>query len=171
MGGSRPIWKIPDFYRILKFEGFPKYTDDVVTKVGLLIIPIIILESMTVFVSLMIHGVRKSKHGLLNVNIIFKIVLFTLFAIGAVIFIFMAKTSSIFVSISNGPTPFIIAEVNVFNVSTFFYTFFYVYYNGYIVLQYNILLSDNTSFTEMVVDGDSTDEYEKKTKSTMNPQI
>merc|ERR1712154_112169 len=58
---------------------------------GFLTIPIIIFAIFGVFTSLMIHGVRKFKISLVNVNIIFKIVLFFLLVITALISVIMSS--------------------------------------------------------------------------------
>merc|ERR550519_1547125 len=57
--------------------------------IGLLTIPIIISGGFMAWISLMIHGVRKFKPGLVNIYIIFKIVIFTLFAILTLVQIIM----------------------------------------------------------------------------------
>merc|ERR1711997_139869 len=57
--------------------------------IGLLTIPIIISGGFMALISLMIHGVRKFKPGLVNIYIIFKIVIFTLFAILTLVQIIM----------------------------------------------------------------------------------
>merc|ERR1711874_165082 len=69
-------------------------------------------------ISLMIHGVRKFKPGLVNIYIIFKIVIFTLFAILTLVQFVMG----------------------VFFIGGFFY----FYSSGFMVVQYNIMLGRHT---------------------------
>jgi len=102
---------------------------------GFLTIPIIIFAIFGSITSLMIHGVRKFKISLVNVNIIFKIVLFFLLVITALISVIM---SSLNYTGMGGIA--VLSNINVFLL----YGFFFLYYNGYIVLQYNLMLGNMT---------------------------
>jgi len=105
------------------------------TYVGLLTIPIFISAIFTVFVSLMIHGVHKFKTRLVNTYIIYKIVLFALFALLTLVSIIMSEL----MMGSRAGTSILI------NIDTFLlYCFFYFYSNGFIVLQYNIMIGNNS---------------------------
>merc|ERR1712001_636166 len=61
--------------------------------IGLLTIPIIISGGFMALISLMIHGVRKFKPGLVNIYIVFKIVMFTLYAILTLVQVIMGVVS------------------------------------------------------------------------------
>ena len=66
---------------VVPFPSSPiSYGGDNGLYAGLLMIPVVIHLGFIAFISLMIHGVRKFRPGLVNVYIIFKIVIFTLFA-------------------------------------------------------------------------------------------
>merc|ERR1712183_740744 len=71
----------PILFIILELARTWNYRYDNGLFIGLLTIPIIISGGFMALISLMIHGVRKFKPGLVNIYIIFKIVIFTLFAI------------------------------------------------------------------------------------------
>ena len=104
------------------------------TTVGLLSIPILISAIFTVFVSLMIHGVHKFKTRLVNTYIIYKIVLFLIVAL-----------LCLWCSIDSAT---IISSQKLIAIDTFLlYCFFYFYSNGFIVLQYNIMIGNNSEET------------------------
>jgi len=98
----------------------------------LIILSILIIISVVVIAmtSLMIHGVRKFKPGLVNIYIIFKIVLFTLFALGTLVQVIMGWIFPMF-----GPLGWLLG-INQF----LFCGFFYFYGTGFMVVQYNIML-------------------------------
>jgi len=98
--------------------------------IGLLTIPIIISVGVIAMTSLMIHGVRKFRPGLVNIYIIFKIVLFTLFALGTLVQVIMGWIFPMF-----GPLGWLLG-INQF----LFCGFFYFYSTGFMVVQYNIML-------------------------------
>jgi len=100
--------------------------------IGLLTIPIIISGGFMAWISLMIHGVRKFKPGLVNIYIIFKIVIFTLFAILTLVQIIMGL---VYIGALGWLT-----GVNMFLL----FGFFYFYSNGFMVVQYNIMLGRHT---------------------------
>merc|ERR1712113_1120040 len=68
----------PILFIIYELSAFYRYDE---LSIGLLTIPIIISGGYIALISLMIHGVRKFKPGLVNIYLIFKIVIFTLYAI------------------------------------------------------------------------------------------
>ena len=100
--------------------------------IGLLTIPIIISGGYIALISLMIHGVRKFKPGLVNIYIIFKIVLFTLYAILTLVQVIMGV-------VSFGALGWMLG-INMFLLCGFFY----FYSNGFMVVQYNIMLGRHT---------------------------
>merc|ERR1712110_413824 len=100
--------------------------------IGLLTIPIIISGGYIAVVSLMIHGVRKFKPGLVNIYLIFKIVIFTLYAILTLVQVIMGL-------IYIGALGWMLG-LNMFLLSGFFY----FYSNGFMVVQYNIMLGRHT---------------------------
>ena len=101
-------------------------------SIGLLTIPIIISGGYIALISLMIHGVRKFKPGLVNIYIIFKIVLFTLYAILTLVQVIMGV-------VSFGALGWMLG-INMFLLCGFFY----FYSNGFMVVQYNIMLGRHT---------------------------
>jgi len=100
--------------------------------IGLLTIPIIISGGFMALISLMIHGVRKFKPGLVNIYIIFKIVIFTLFAILTLVQVIMGL---VYIGALGWLT-----GINMFLL----FGFFYFYSNGFMVVQYNIMLGRHT---------------------------
>jgi len=101
---------------------------------GLLMIPVCIYTVFTIFVSLMIHGVRKFKPHLVNTYIIFKIVIFALFSLGTLVYIIMYVVMT-----GNMAGVSILTVINQFLICSFFY----FYSNGFIVLHYNIMIGNN----------------------------
>merc|ERR1711874_535261 len=116
---------------IISAFGWDLQTGDERT-VGLLTIPIIISGGYIALISLMIHGVRKFKPGLVNIYIIFKIVIFTLFAILTLVQFVMGV---IFI----GALGWMLG-INMFLICGFFY----FYSSGFMVVQYNIMLGRHT---------------------------
>ena len=127
----------------------------VVIKSVVFTIPACIFTIFTIFVSLMIHGVRKSKPCLINRYIIFKIVIFALFTLSIIMYgPEMNGFQSVFIShleiMRPGLTGFLLGSFN------------YFYFIGFLVLHYNIMirkengeegsanLAHNRSFTKNV---------------------
>merc|ERR1711913_42988 len=95
---------------------------------GLLMIPVVIHLGFIALISLMIHGVRKFRPGLVNVYIIFKIVIFTLFAMSILAQVVMGVISIGALGWLLGPNMFLLCG------------FFYFYSSGFMVAHYNIML-------------------------------
>merc|ERR1712179_794831 len=108
--------------------------------VGLLTIPIFISVIFTVFLSLMIHGVHKFKPRLVNTFIIYKIVLLALVALFFLVSIIMSG-----VMMGRMAGTMIQSDINAFIL----YCFFYFYSNGFILLQYNIMIGNNSEEESM----------------------
>ena len=115
----------PILFIIYELSSIYRYDE---LSIGLLTIPIIISGGYIALISLMIHGVRKFKPGLVNIYIIFKIVIFTLFAILTLVQIIMGV---IFI----GALGWMLG-INMFLICGFFY----FYSSGFMVVQYNIML-------------------------------
>ena len=79
-------------------------------------------------ISLMIHGVRKFKPGLVNMYIIFKIVIFALYGVLTLVQFIMGL-------ISIGALGWMLS-INMFLLCGFFY----FYSSGFMVVQYNLML-------------------------------
>ena len=94
---------------------------------GLFMIPVCIFTVFTIFVSLMIHGVRKFKPRLVNIYIIFMIVIFALLCLCTLV---------LTVLMGNMDGVLIMIMVNTFLLGSLFY----FYYNGFFVLHYNIMI-------------------------------
>ena len=92
--------------------------------VGYLMIPVCIFTIFIIFVSLMIHGVRKFMPRLVNTYIIFKIVIFVLYTL--VLTVLMGNMDGVLIMIM----------VNTFLLGSLFY----FYYNGFFVLHYDIMI-------------------------------
>jgi len=105
--------------------------------IGLLIIPIIISSGVIAIISMMIHGVRKFRPGLVNMYIIFKIVLFTLFAILTLVQVVMGV-------VYIGALGWLVG-IN----QLLFCGFFYFYCTGFMVVQYNIMLGRHTELSSL----------------------
>jgi len=119
----------PILFIIYELSSIYRYDE---LSIGLLTIPIIISGGYIALISLMIHGVRKFKPGLVNIYIIFKIVIFTLFAILTLVQIIMGV---IFI----GALGWMLG-INMFLICGFFY----FYSSGFMVVQYNIMLGRHT---------------------------
>jgi len=120
----------PIFFIIYELSSFYRYNNGLF--LGLLTIPIIISGGYIALISLMFHGVRKFKPGLVNIYIIFKIVIFTLYAILTLVQVIMGL-------IYIGALGWMLG-INMFLLSGFFY----FYSNGFMVVQYNIMLGRHT---------------------------
>merc|ERR1712024_225892 len=105
--------------------------------IGLLIIPIIISIGVIAIISMMIHGVRKFRPGFVNMYIIFKIVLFTLFAIRTPVQVVMGV-------VYIGALGWLVG-IN----QLLFCGFFYFYCTGFMVVQYNIMLGRHTELSSL----------------------
>merc|ERR1712019_180484 len=105
--------------------------------IGLLIIPIIISSGVIAIISMMIHGVRKFRPGFVNMYIIFKIVLFTLFAILTLVQVVMGV-------VYIGALGWLVG-IN----QLLFCGFFYFYCTGFMVVQYNIMLGRHTELSSL----------------------
>ena len=99
---------------------------------GLLMIPVVIHLGFIALISLMIHGVRKFRPSLVNVYIIFKIVIFTLFAMSILAQVVMGVINIGALGWLLGPNMFLLCG------------FFYFYSSGFMVAQYNIMLGRPT---------------------------
>jgi len=119
----------PILFIIYELSAFYRYDE---LSIGLLTIPILISGAYIALISLMIHGVRKFKPGLVNIYIIFKIVIFTLFAILTLVQFIMGL---IFI----GALGWMLG-INMFLICGFFY----FYSSGFMVVQYNIMLGRHT---------------------------
>merc|ERR1712018_28939 len=115
----------PILFIILELSSFYRYNNGLF--IGLLTIPIIISGGFMALISLMIHGVRKFKPGLVNIYIIFKIVIFTIFAILTLVQVIMGL---VYIGALGWLT-----GINMFLL----FGFFYFYSNGFMVVQYNIM--------------------------------
>merc|ERR1711879_1132619 len=132
MGTSWEVWSFcPLLLLELSLQSSSLYRYDELSM-GLLTIPIIISGGYIALISLMIHRVRKFKPGLVNIYIIFKIVIFTLFAILTLVQIIMGV---IFI----GALGWMLG-INMFLICGFFY----FYSSGFMVVQYNIMLGRHT---------------------------
>jgi len=117
---------------IIAYEYLNSYYGPNEVFIGLLTIPIIISFGVIAIISLMIHGVRKFKPGLVNIYIIFKIVLFTLFAILTLVQVVMGVVYIGALGWLVGINQFLLVG------------FFYFYCTGFMVVQYNIMLGRHT---------------------------
>merc|ERR1719219_428061 len=120
----------PIIFIIYEVSSFYRYSNGLF--IGLLTIPIIISGGYIALIALMIHGVRKFKPGLVNIYLIFKIVIFTLYAILTLVQVIMGL---IYIG-----APGWMLGLNMFLLSGFFY----FYSNGFMVVQYNIMLGRHT---------------------------
>jgi len=120
----------PIFFIVYELSSFYRYSNGLF--IGLLTIPIIISGGYIALISLMIHGVRKFKPSLVNIYIIFKIVIFTLYAILTLVQVVMGL-------IYIGALGWLLG-LNMFLLTGFFY----FYSNGFMVVQYNIMLGRHT---------------------------
>ena len=124
-----PLGSIIDIYlRYPNIDTFPYIN-------SLLAVPIVMFAVLALFITSMLHGVRKFKITLVKVNIIFKIVLFVLLVLRTLISTIM---SSLNYPRMGGTV--VLMDINFFLL----YSFFYIYYNSYIVLQYNLMLGNMT---------------------------
>jgi len=130
-GGSELLVSIVGIISSLGFMGF--YYG--YTSVYLLLIPVCMFTISTIFVSLMIHGVRKFMPRLVNTYIIFKYVIFALFSLGTLVSISMYVV--VMGNMASGLL--ILTVINQFLLCSFFY----FYSNGFIVLHYNIMIGNN----------------------------
>lgn len=121
---------IPPIYYIMMLSFFSHRTTG--TYIGLFTMPIIVSVGFMALISLMIHGVRKFKPALVNIYIIFKIVLFALFAI-------LTLDQFIMGLISIGGLGWMLG-INQFLLCGFFY----FYSSGFMVVQYNLMLGKPT---------------------------
>merc|ERR1711874_932411 len=117
---------------IIAIEYLNSYYGPSELSIGLLTIPIIISFGVIAIISLMIHGVRKFRPGLVNIYIIFKIVLFTIFAILTLVQVVMGV-------VYIGALGWLVG-IN----QLLFCGFFYFYCTGFMVVQYNIMLGRHT---------------------------
>merc|ERR1711874_99710 len=114
---------------VVPFPSSPiSYGGDNGLYAGLLMIPVVIHLGFIALISLMIHGVRKFRPGLVNVYIIFKIVIFTLFAMSILAQVVMGVINIGALGWLLGPNMFLLCG------------FFYFYSSGFMVAQYNIML-------------------------------
>merc|ERR1712226_346728 len=120
---------MPPIYYIMMLSFFSHATG---TYIGLFTIPIIVSVGFMALISLMIHGVRKFKPALVNIYIIFKIVLFTLFAILTLVQFIMGLISIGALGWMLGINQFLLCG------------FFYFYSSGFTVVQYNLMLGKPT---------------------------
>merc|ERR1711874_248411 len=117
---------------IIAIEYLNSYYGPNEVSIGLLTIPIIISFGVIAIISLMIHGVRKFRPGLVNIYIIFKIVLFTIFAILTLVQVVMGV-------VYIGALGWLVG-IN----QLLFCGFFYFYCTGFMVVQFNIMLGRHT---------------------------
>merc|ERR1711874_164536 len=117
---------------IIAIEYLNSYYGPSELSIGLLTIPIIISFGVIAMISIMIHGVRKSRPGLVNIYIIFKIVLFTIFAILTLVQVVMGV-------VYIGALGWLVG-IN----QLLFCGFFYFYCTGFMVVQFNIMLGRHT---------------------------
>ena len=99
-------------------------------------IAVSVLTITILLISLLIHGVRKMKARLVNIYIIFRITVFFIYTVLVFILIILALVAVA------GWMKWMTALgiVNIF----LFSSFLYVYSAGFSVLQYNIMLADQT---------------------------
>ena len=129
IGGFELLVLVPIIYNTL-LATYGVLVTPISGLILLLIIPVFIFCTIyTIFVSLMIQGVRKSKPCLVNSYIIFKIVIFVLFTLILV---------SIIMSAVEGFDLPIMKIIITFLLNSFFY----FYSNGFIVLHYNIMIGN-----------------------------
>merc|ERR1711992_62843 len=122
---------------IIAYEYLNSYYGPNEVIIGLLTIPIIISFGVIAIISLMIHGVRKFRPGFVNMYIIFKIVLFTLFAILTPVQVVMGV-------VYIGALGWLVG-IN----QLLFCGFFYFYCTGFMVVQYNIMLGRHTELSSL----------------------
>merc|ERR1711953_17785 len=122
---------------IIAYEYLNSYYGPSEVSIGLLTIPIIISFGVMAIISLMIHGVRKFRPGLVNMYIIFKIVLFTLFAILTLVQVVMGI-------VYIGALGWLVG-IN----QLLFCGFFYFYCTGFMVVQYNIMLGRHMELSSL----------------------
>ena len=96
---------------------------------GLPSLPITIFIIYLVFVSLMIHGVRKSNVVLIKVYLIFKMIIYIIFVITCILFI------SVFLDANS---LFCICFSNVLIILTFYY----IYSNGFVFVYHSLLMQE-----------------------------
>ena len=96
---------------------------------GLPSLPIIIFIIYLVFVSLMVHGVRKSNVILIKVYLIFKVIIYIIFFASCIFFISVYLTPN---------SLFCIAFSNIWILLTFYY----IYSNGFVYVYYSLLMHE-----------------------------
>ena len=91
-------------------------------------LPLTVFGTYLVFVTLMIHGTRKSKLVLIKLYLIFKIVIYIMFLVSCILFFSLLYPSGLVC----------LAFSNIFLVMTFYY----LYSNGFVFVLYKLLSSD-----------------------------